>query len=463
LLFNSYTFLFAFLPISLAGFFALPRQTARLLFLIGASYVFYAYAHWWFPALMAGSTAIAFTTGRLIAHPGNAGRRGRILAGGVTGALGLLVYFKYASFVARNSSSILHTLTGRGLPSFEAFTSGIVLPIGISFFTFEAISYMVDVYRGDIEPERNLLRFAFFISFFPHLVAGPIVRYGMLRPQLQRFYRIDPDLFISGASLVCLGLIKKVVIADSIDARCEPLLSSPGSLGFANGWLALFAYGFHIYFDFSGYSDMALGLARMFGIELPWNFDRPFRAHNPREFWARWHVTLSTWLRDYLYIPLGGNRAGPVRRDANLLATMTLGGLWHGATVGFVVWGFYQGVLLVGHRHLSRFALPIRGPVAIALMFTLWNGGFLLFREPDVSSIGSMLAAVSGLHGLGGVPTGLLAWLVVAGLIMWGPLPEEWKWPLHRWPAWRFVPIGAVTAVALVLVNSTTRFFYFQF
>jgi alginate O-acetyltransferase complex protein AlgI len=322
---------------------------------------------------------------------------------------------------------------------------------------------MVDVYRGDAEPERNPVRFAFFISFFPHLVAGPIVRYRMLRPQLSRFYRLDPDLFVSGLSLFCLGLVKKVVIADSLDARCEPLLSNPGALGFVNGWLALFAYGFHIYFDFSGYSDMAIGLARMFGIELPWNFDRPFRAHNPQEFWARWHVTLSTWLRDYLYIPLGGNRKGPVRRDVNLLTTMTLGGLWHGATVGFVVWGFYQGLLLVSHRHLSRLALPIRGPVAIALTFTLWNGGFLLFREPNVHLIGQMLAAVSGLHGFGTLSVGLLAWLIVAGLIMWGPLPEEWRWPLHSWPAWRLVPIGAITAVALVLVNSTSRFFYFQF
>jgi alginate O-acetyltransferase complex protein AlgI len=463
MLFNSYLFLFGFLPLAVAGFFVLRNQRLRLIFVIVASYVFYAYAHWWFPALMAGSTAIGFTTGRLLEHPRNAARRGWILGIGVAGALSLLVYFKYASFVARNSSSILFTLSGRGLPSFKAFTSGIVLPIGISFFTFEAISYMIDVYRGDAEAERNPLRFAFFISFFPHLVAGPIVRYTMLRPQLSRFYRLDPDLFVSGLSLLCLGLVKKVVIADSLDARCEPLLSHPGSLGFANGWLALFAYGFHIYFDFSGYSDMALGLARMFGIELPWNFDRPFRAHNPQEFWARWHVTLSTWLRDYLYIPLGGNRKGPVRRDVNLLTTMTLGGLWHGATVGFVVWGFYQGVLLVGHRHLQRFRIALPGPLAIALFFTLWNGGFLLFREPNVSSIGSMLAAVSGVHGLGSVPGGVLAWLIVAGLIMWGPIPEEWKWPLHRWPAWRFVPLGAAVAIALVLVNSTSRFFYFQF
>jgi D-alanyl-lipoteichoic acid acyltransferase DltB (MBOAT superfamily) len=462
LLFNSYTFLFAFLPISLAGFFALRRQAPRLVFLVGASYVFYAYANWWFPALMAGSTAIAFTTGRLLGDPRNADRRGRVLAIGVSGALGLLVYFKYASFVARNSSSILSTLTGRGLPSFEAFTSNIVLPIGISFFTFEAISYMVDVYRRDIEPERNPVRFAFFISFFPHLVAGPIVRYDKLRPQLRRFYRLDPDLFVSGVSLVCIGLIKKVVIADSIAARTDAALAAPGSVGAAGAWLGIIGYSFQIYFDFAGYCDMALGLARMFGIELPWNFDRPYRARNPREFWRRWHVTLSSWLRDYLYIPLGGSRRGEHRRDLNLLGTMALGGLWHGAAFSFAAWGLYHGVLLVAHRHLSRLGLPLRGVAATAATFLAVTIGWVFFRMHGAHSVASTLAGLGGLHGLGAVPVGMLPWLLVAAALMWG-VPEEWRWQLGRWPTWGLVPIGLATAVALVLVNSTTRFIYFRF
>ena len=252
------------------------------------------------------------------------------------------------------------------------------------------------------------------------------------------------------------------MIADSIAARTDTALATPGSVGAAGAWLGIIGYSFQIYFDFAGYCDMALGLARIFGIELPWNFDRPYRARNPQEFWRRWHVTLSSWLRDYLYIPLGGSRRGERRRDFNLLATMTLGGLWHGAAFSFAAWGLYHGILLVAHRHLSRLGLPLRGVTATGVTYLAVTIGWVFFRMHGAHSVASTFAGLAGLHGLGGTPVGLLPWLLVAGVLMWG-VPEEWRWEIRRWPAWGLVPVGLATAAALVLVNSTTRFIYFRF
>jgi D-alanyl-lipoteichoic acid acyltransferase DltB (MBOAT superfamily) len=462
-LFNSYAFLGLFLPAVLAGFYVLRRQAWRLTFVVAASYVFYAYDALWFPALMAGSTAISFVGGRLVAAEPEPRRRKQILGLGIAGALALLLYFKYAQFVAGNATTFVSTITGRGFPSLKAFTEGIALPVGISFYTFEAISYMVDVYRGNVEVERNPLKYAFFISFFPHLIAGPIVRYGKLEPQLRRFYRFDQELFLSGLLLFSLGLAKKVLVADQIAATTDRLLESPAQLGLLGSWGAMLGYAFQIYFDFSGYSDMALGLARMLGIELPWNFDRPCRARSPREFWRRWHVTLSTWLRDYLYVPLGGNRKGERRRDANLLATMGLGGLWHGASFSFVFWGLWHGVLLVGHRHASRLGLRVPAVLATAGTFVLVTIGWVFFRMRTPAAIRDVLSGMAGLHGVGALPSStLLALLAVAAVLMWG-VPEEWRWRLGAWTVPRVVAVGALAAFAVVFIDSTQRFIYFKF
>jgi D-alanyl-lipoteichoic acid acyltransferase DltB (MBOAT superfamily) len=461
-LFNSYPFLGVFLPIVLAGFFALRWQVARLVWIVVASYVFYGYAKAWFPALMAGSTVISFTMGLALARVTDPRRRRAVLATGIVGALGLLVYFKYAQFAAGNASSFLSVVTGRGLPSLKAFTEGIALPVGISFYTFEAISYMVDVFRGDTEVERNPLRYAFFISFFPHLIAGPIVRYRKLEPQLHRFYRLDPELLLSGLLLFSLGLAKKVLVADQLGRRIDPLLAHPGSMGVWQGWAAALGYAFQIYFDFAGYCDMALGLARMVGIELPWNFDRPYRAHNPREFWRRWNVTLSSWLRDYLYIPLGGNRHGELRRDGNLLATMGIGGLWHGASFTFLAWGLWHGMLLVGHRRLSRLGLRVPGPVAVALTFFLVMIATIFFRMKDAHGIAEVLLSMAGAHGIGSLPHDLVPFLLLAGGLTF-LVPEEWRWSFQRFGVWRIAAVGLVAGLAVVLVNETQRFIYFKF
>ncbi len=461
MLFNSFPFLFVYLPLVLAGTYALRAQRPRLLFLVAASYVFYAYVEWWFALLMLASTVIAFTGG-LVVGSDRVRRPGLALAASITGLLALLAYFKYAAFLAGYGSDFLTVLTGRGFPSLEELTHGILLPIGISFYTFEGISYVVDVHRRTIPVERDPLRFAFFISFFPHLVAGPIVRYAKLRPQLATLQRFDPDEFRAGLLLFSLGLAKKVLVADGIAAYVNPLLAQPGELGFFTGWAAILGFSFQIYFDFSGYSDMALGLAQMLGIQLPWNFDRPYRAASPIEFWRRWHVTLSSWLRDYLYIPLGGNRKGELRRDANLLATMGLGGLWHGASLTFLVWGLYHGLLLAGTRRLERFAPRLARPLRIAITFFLVTVGWVFFRMATAGDTLDVFAAMAGLQGLGDVPGHLLLRVAVAALIVYS-LPEEWRWARSGFGPVRTAAIGALAAVAILSTYASDAFIYFQF
>jgi len=461
-LFNSFPFLFAFLPLVAAAYFLIPQHRLRLLLIVGASYDFYAYANWWFPALMAGSTAISFGAGLLLEHERFAHRRKLVLGIGSFGVLALLGYFKYASFVGGNALDFVHLITRREFPGLHAFVNGIVLPIGISFYTFEGISYLVDVYRGTLRAERDPLRYAFFISFFPHLIAGPIVRYGILQPQLLERKPFDPDRVRSGLLLFTLGLAKKVLLADGLARYVDHYLAAPAELGLVNAWACVVGFGFQIYFDFSAYSDMALGLARIFGIELPWNFDRPYRAASPTEFWRRWHVTLSSWLRDYLYIPLGGNRKGERRRDANLLATMGLGGLWHGAALNFVVWGLYHGLLLAGTQHGRRRGWSLPRPLAVATTFVLVVLGWVLFRMRSASGIGHLYAGMFGLHGLGDLPGHLLAYIAVSAALVFG-LQEEWRWPFHRWNAAWVAAAAVLFAVAASSVYTSHPFIYFRF
>jgi alginate O-acetyltransferase complex protein AlgI len=462
LLFNSYRFVFIFLPIVLAGFFVLRRQPLRLLFVVGASYYFYAYARWWFPALMAGSTAMSFVGGRAVAAAPTKLRKQLALTAGIIGCLALLAFFKYLGFSAYYGNRFLLDVTGTGVPGLIAFAKHVVLPVGISFYTFEAVSYMVDVYRGTVEVERNPLRYAFFISFFPHLIAGPIVRYGKLRPQLEQRYRFDLDQFRSGLLLLALGLVKKVLLADGISQHIDPLLNHTDQMTALQAWTAMIAFSFQIYFDFSGYTDMALGLARMFGIELPWNFNRPYKAASPREFWRRWHVTLSTWLRDYVYIPLGGSRRGGLRRDANLLGTMGIGGLWHGASLNFVVWGLYQGGLLVGNHHLGKLQVRLHRFLGIAVTYLLVTVGWVFFRFRDFADIRRVFSAMAGRHGLGSPVTGIVPFLVVSAILMWG-LPEEWSFDLRKWGVARVAAVGCLVAFVMVAMNQTQQFLYFKF
>jgi alginate O-acetyltransferase complex protein AlgI len=462
MLFNSYAFLFFFLPLVASLYYVIPAHRLRLLLVVAASYEFYAYAKWWFPALMGGSTLIGFCGGRLIERENVELRRKLVLGVTVALLLALLGAFKYAAFAGGNLTSFVGVITARGFPGLHAFLNGIVLPIGISFYTFEGISYVVDVFRGKLNAERSLLRYSFFISFFPHLIAGPIVRYGMLRPQLLRKHAFDVDRVRDGLLLFALGLAKKTLVADGFATWVNRYLDDPSSLHAFEAWAAIIGFGFQIYFDFSAYSDMALGLARMFGIELPWNFDRPYRATSPIEFWRRWHVTLSTWLRDYLYIPLGGNRKGERRRDANLMATMGLGGLWHGASLNFVVWGLYQGLLLLATHRLSRLKVNLARPVAVAVTFAAVMFGWVFFRLHSADAIGDALHAMAFGHGFGQVP-GHLALLILLAVAYTMIVPEEWTWNLRSFGAVRVATVAALFAVAIASIYSSSPFIYFRF
>ena len=458
MLFNSFVFIFVFLPLVVVAYFAVPSRQARLIVLVAASYAFYAYAKWWFALLMAASTVVGFVGGRVI------GRTRSRVALGITVAalLSLLGAFKYAAFVGGNLTSFVGVITSHGFPGLHGFLNGIVLPIGISFYTFEGISYLVDVHRGKLEVERDPLRYLTFISFFPHLIAGPIVRYGILQPQLRRRHDFDVDRVRAGLLLFALGLAKKTLVADSFASWVNRYLDDPGSLHAFEAWAAVVGFGFQIYFDFSAYSDMALGLARIFGIDLPWNFNRPYRSASPIEFWRRWHVTLSTWLRDYLYIPLGGNRKGERRRDANLAATMGLGGLWHGASLNFVVWGLYQGLLLLVTHHLRRHGWRLPAAAAVAVTFVVVMFGWVFFRLHSAAAIGDTVSAMFLWNGLGQVPGHLLL-LVAAATAYTALVPEEWTWDVGRFGLFRVATVGAVLAVAVASIYTSHPFIYFRF
>jgi alginate O-acetyltransferase complex protein AlgI len=476
MLFNTFRFILVFAPAFLLGFYALRRQSWRVAFTALASYAFYGYANRFYPFLLLAATGWSWGAGLLMGHVGE-GRRKAAMWLGIAGPLALLAVFKYSGFLADDTASLVETLTGRGLPSLHTFAHGIVLPVGISFYTFEAISYVVDVHRRRIEPEPNILRFATFMAYFPHLIAGPIVRYERLGPQLRRFHRFDSGLFFSGVVLFAAGLAKKVLIADTLATFPDQhFAANPATLHFLDGWVALLAFAGQIYFDFSGYTDMALGLSRMIGIDLPWNFDRPARAAHPAEFWNRWNVTLSRWLRDYLYVPLnhgGGGRhrtraRKQARRDWTLLLTMAIAGLWHGASLNFLCWGLYVGILVVVVRRIgARTGWQLPHWTAVACTYVAMTFGGVLFRVRDMSRIPETVAALFGLHGLGSIPPAFTIFLALT-LIYTLTVPEEWRWQPLRWPAMRLAALatgaGAVVGIAFVwMIAPPHPFVYFQF
>jgi alginate O-acetyltransferase complex protein AlgI len=473
MLFDSFRFIFAFGPAFVLAFFALRRQRLRVALVVVASYVFYGLSGHLFPLLLAFATLWSWAGGLLLARAG-AERRLPALWAAIAGPLATLVAFKYAGFVANDTASVVQALTGRGLPSWRTFARGVVLPVGISFYTFEAISYVVDIYRGRIEAERDLLRYAAFMAFFPHLVAGPIVRYERLGPQLARFARLEPERVLSGLVLFSAGLAKKVLVADNLALYSDPRFANPSQMHLLDGWLTAVVAFTQVYFDFAGYTDMALGIARIVGIDLPWNFDRPQRAASPTEFWTRWNVTLSRWLRDYVYVPLNpkpkGERRRPrgPRRDLAVLLTMGIAGLWHGASMSFLLWGLYMGALAVTTRRLGkvRRLVPPR-PLAIALTYVAIVFGGIMFRVHSVAAIPTTYAALLGLHGLG---TPSLAYGVFVALLFvyLFTVDEEWRWRPETWVGARFAVgvagLGALAGVAFVWMLAPAHpFVYFQF
>jgi len=401
MLFNSYEFLFLFLPVALAGYFLLGRagKVWGAGWLALCSIFFYAWWDYRYVLLLGTSIIGNYAAGRWIALRPNEACSRRLLGVAIGINLVLLAYYKYADFFVVS----LNGLAGTSIPVLN-----IVLPIGISFFTFTQIAFLVDAFQGKAR-EFRFTYYVLFVTYFPHLIAGPVLHHKEMMPQFDIARNYQPRLanFQIGLVIFIIGLAKKVLLADSLAGYAAPVFASGSTPGLFTAWGGVLAYSFQLYFDFSGYSDMAIGLSRMFGVKLPLNFNSPYKATNITEFWRRWHMTLSRFLRDYLYIPLGGNRHGPWRRQFNLAVTMLLGGLWHGAGWNFVIWGGLHGFYLVanhGWKDLKRrLGWSGGGPLAavsgVLLTFTCVNVAWVFFRAPDLGSALSVLGGLVGVHG----------------------------------------------------------------
>ncbi|MCA1684483.1 MAG: MBOAT family protein [Planctomycetia bacterium] len=400
MLFNSFQFAYFFAAL-LPTYWALKNHYRwQNLLLLAAGYFFYACWNPKFLTLLVLSTVMDYFCGIAVDRIEAPSRRKAFVALSMVLNLGMLGYFKYYNFFAESLQAAL----ARGGLNVPLSQLNVVLPIGISFYTFQSMSYVIDVYRKDIKPTRNFIEFATFVSFFPHLVAGPIMRPTTLLPQVSSPRPFDVQRFYQGAYLIFWGLTKKVVVADNLATIVNDLFARWETIDGGLALLAVYAFAFQIYCDFSGYTDAARGVAKCLGFELALNFNLPYFAANPREFWARWHISLSTWLRDYLYIPLGGSRGGKALLYRNLMLTMIIGGLWHGAAWTFVLWGLYQGILLVGHRVFEPLLDRVRPTdvvdracwkaVRIVTTFHLVCFGWLIFRASSVAQVVGMTRAI---------------------------------------------------------------------
>ena len=465
MLFNSYEFLFFLLPVILAGYYLLMPTRWRHGWLVFCSYIFYGWWDWRYCGLLLWATMVDYAVGGRIAAASSAPIKKRWLCVSIVNDLGILGFFKYYDLGAGSANALARAV---GLDG--AFPlMHLILPVGISFYTFQALSYSIDIYRGHARPARSFIDFACYVSLFPQLVAGPIVRYHELDDQLR--HRVHSwAKAAAGMSLFTLGLAKKVLLADAVAPIADWGFSQP-SIGFAGAWTSLTAYTLQIYFDFSGYSDMAVGLGLLIGFQFPQNFNSPYKSASITEFWRRWHMSLSAWLRDYLYIPLGGNRKGPVRTYINLFITMLLGGLWHGASWTFLFWGGYHGCLLALERMNQKRIILGRVPrfFQVAFTFLLVMLGWLLFRSPTMDILGRMTVGLCGLNGLGGIypiqGVGLLHWGIgIFALVLVFAAPNTWEVAFR--PKWKLgvaVFLLFIVCVMTFLVNDSSPFLYFQF
>lgn len=517
MLFNSYAFIFAFLPAALIGFHWLGRlrgQAYACGWLVLCSFFFYC---WWNPkylALMFASICFNYAVGGLLARTGDQKKRYAVLCFGVVADLVLLAYFKYADFFITSVNETTGT-------SFNL--QHVILPLGISFFTFTQIAFLVDVYRN-IVTERNFINYCLFVSYFPHLIAGPVLHHKEMMPQFSHRtnFLVDYRHLSVGTTIFVIGLFKKTVIADGVAAYSSPVFNaaSAGVMpSFFEAWGGALSYTLQLYFDFSGYSDMAVGLSFMFGIRLPMNFFSPYKSRNIIEFWRRWHMTLSRFLRDYLYIPLGGNRFGEMNRYKNLFLTMVLGGLWHGAAWTFVLWGAFHGLLLAACHLWKTLVSDYKNcpqlkramtPIAYATTFLMVVIGWVIFRADTFDAALTILKGMMGMNGFYLAPgeakfhdvlsfVGMpieysvhatryvekdtLHWIVVCLLLVWlmpntyqmtkneapvldesGLLVEGRATRLQWYSDRRWLMIIALMALVSILnLNNVSEFLYFQF
>ncbi len=387
MLFNSFEFIFVFLPIVLCLYFLIKNQKHRLTFLLLASYVFYGYWNYKFVGLLLFSTTLDFYLGLAIHNSTIQQRRKKLMILSVISNLGILGFFKYSNFFIDNFYELNSLLAN---DSSRTFFLEIILPVGISFYTFQSLSYTIDVYYKKTQPHRDFVTFATYVALFPQLVAGPIIRHSDLVYQLEDPTRgsYNSDNFSKGILLFVIGLSKKMLIADLLANAIDPALSRVDTLSTLESWLCSVGYTLQLYFDFSGYSDMAIGLGTMMNLHFPQNFNSPYKSRSITEFWQRWHMSLSRWLRDYLYIPLGGNKHGTLLTYRNLFITMLLGGFWHGANWVYIIWGAYHGILLAIERAVSsKLKIPLPN-IGRPLTFLLVVMGWVFFRSPNMHFAG---------------------------------------------------------------------------
>jgi len=463
MLFNSIPFLFVFLPAAYMGFWQLRKKNHRFVWLTLTSYIFYGMWNYKFCGLMALSTLVSYCAGLGLLRWQEPRVRKLCLIAPITIDLLLLGFFKYFNFIGE---TLMH-LSGWLHAPIHVSTLDIVLPVGISFYTFHTITYVVDSYRRVIVPTKNIFEFSCYVSLFSQLVAGPIVRFRQIEADLDNLDCADRKRWLDrGWSFFAIGMMKKVLIADTIAAIINPALKEYGQLSTFAAWLCILGYAYQLYFDFSGYSDMAVGLGYLFGIRLPQNFNSPYKAANITELWHRWHISLSTCLRDYLYVPLGGNRGAVWKTYRNLIVTMLLGGLWHGASWTFVFFGGYHGLLLCLHKAWGEHWTRLPGIIQRAGTFFLFLFGLIFFRSDSFGMAWMFLvrmfswrAATTALPGY----YVLLAVLVLAaGIAHLAPNTFELK---HEWRPWTVTAFAAAYLACFFVIagGNPSPFLYFQF
>lgn len=465
MVFSSIFFLFFFLPITLMAYFFVPKSFKNIVLLL-ASLFFYAWGEPVYVVLMLFSAAFNYIFGLDIGRRIERGARGAkanlILAVGVN--LFLLGFFKYSGFLVET----VNALTGLNLPY-----RALPLPIGISFYTFQTMSYLIDVYRGKVRAQRSLLNFSLYVTMFPQLIAGPIVRYSDIEPALEQ-RSVGMVKFGAGAADFILGLAKKVLLANNLGKVFSTVqLLAPGEASVLTAWVGIFAYTLQIYFDFSGYSDMAVGLGKMFGFNFMQNFDYPYISKSITEFWRRWHISLSSWFREYVYIPLGGNRVPVLKHLRNIMVVWMLTGLWHGASWNFVLWGLYYGVLLCLEKYLLGRVLsrmPAWGKRTYTMVLVIV--GWVLFSNTSLQGVGAYLGNMVGI-GAPGFADGAGLYLLLSNLVLFvlgilacGPLIARGLSALTErapWAAALVLMLVLVLCIAYLVFDTYNPFLYFRF
>ena len=462
MIFNSLIFLFGFLPICYFAYWQLKGKHKRYIWLTAAGYVFYGYWNYKFCALMAFSTIVSYLAGLGLLKYVHPTMRRLCLIVPVSLDLALLGFFKYADFglnsIGHVSEWLKHPIHTQNL--------NIILPVGISFYTFHTITYIVDAYRKTIKPTKSFFEFACYVSFFPQLVAGPIVRFRQVEGDLENLGDADRKLLLNtGWWFFAIGLMKKVLLADTLAMIINPAFGDYASLSTLGAWLVVLGYTYQLYFDFSGYSDMAVGLGCLFGVRLPQNFNSPYKAVDIADFWQRWHISLSSCLRDYLYIPLGGSRGRSWLTYRNLMFTMLLGGLWHGPNWTFVFWGGYHGFLLILNRSFETFWLRVNVLFRRALTFILVMIGWVFFRSDTFTMALALLhkmfsvqqgVLMPGLYGL------MIALSIATYIAHFTPNIFEMNHESNPWPV-TATAVGLVASLIVIAAGQHTPFLYFQF